>query len=265
MAGVYLPVAALALIRRAAVAPAQQLAAFLVAAVACVLFAAEPENLEYVGWFSVPVILLLLLQPARRGLLSFPRPDRATMSLAFLAAGPALAYAVANVRLSAATPFSDTLHGGYLQAAILAVGLVLATAVAAGGAPGWQIAAGCVLAAAAMLGVAGVLFPQDPSSVGRPGGLLVLVGAASLAGLSCAGKPRIVGVLDAVVVLVPMGWRLRSPGEQPDDLDAGCRTCSGLTCSHPPLVGHGSCFLVAPVAGRPMAWRRASAASISDS
>jgi hypothetical protein len=184
LAGIYLPVAALALLRRSALAPAQQLVAFLVAALGCAAFAADAENLEYVGWFSVPVVLLLLLQSARRALVSWPRPDRPTLAVALVAAGPALAYAVANVRLSAATPFTDTLHGGYLQAAILAVALVLGTGVAAGGAQGWQITAGCVTVAAAMLGAAGVLFPQDPSSVGRPGGVAVLVAATTLGALS---------------------------------------------------------------------------------
>lgn len=184
LAGVYLPVAALALVRRSIVAPAQQLAVFVVAALACLGLAAEPENLLYVAAFTVPVVVLLLLHPDRFLLLSAERADRGILVLALVAAGPAVAYAIANARLSAATSHTDVLHGGYLQAAILAIALVLSTLVAAGGARGWQVTAAVVIVATLMLGSAGLLFPDDPSSVGQIGGAGCIVAAAALAVLS---------------------------------------------------------------------------------
>ena len=184
LAGVLLPVAALGLVRRPGLAPARQLAAFAIAAVAGVLLAPEPENLEYVGWFTAPVLVLLALHPQRRRLLPTGRPDRAVLALAALATGPAGAYAVANARLSAGTPQEDPLHGGYLQAAILALALVLTTVAVAYGGSGRWLTAACVVVATAMLGVAGVLFPADPSSVGRPAGALLLIAAGALAALS---------------------------------------------------------------------------------
>lgn len=184
LAGVYLPVAALALVRRSSVAPAQQLGVFVLAALACVAFAAEPENLLYVAAFSAPVIVLLMLHPERSRVLSIERPDPGMLVLALVAAGPALAYAVANARLSAATNYTDELHGGYLQAAILALALVLSTAVAANGADGWQITATVIFVATLMLGIAGLLFPNDPSSVGSIGGAACVIAAAALGVLS---------------------------------------------------------------------------------
>ncbi len=184
LAGVFLPGALLGLIRRPNLVPARQLAVFAVAAVVTVLLAFETENLEYVGWFTVPVLILLTLHPQRSRLVPSSSPHRGVLALALVATAPALVYAVTQARLSAATSSADTLHGGYLQAGVLALSLLLATGVSAYRDSGWRLTTGCVVVATTMLGVAGVLFPEDPSSVGRPGGAGLLVAAAALTALS---------------------------------------------------------------------------------
>lgn len=193
LAGVFMPGAALALMRpERSIAAMQQLLAFVVAAVAGLVLAFETETATYIAMFALPIILLAALHPHRGRLLeSGPRMDVPMLALAGVAAIPTGFYALANLRLSAATHFTDDLHGGYAQAGILALALLLSTVVAARGASGWQVPAWISAIGAAMLGLAGVLYPSDPSSLGAPAGAAVLIGSAIMVGLTLTRTRRL--------------------------------------------------------------------------
>lgn len=188
LAGVLIPVMALALLRRPLVAPAQQLAAFVVAAVVSLAFALEPENLRYTVIFAAPALVLVLLHPARRTLASAGSWDPLILAVAGIAAVPAGIYAYDNLRLSANTSYLDVMHGEYMHAGLLAITLVLSTAVAARRASGWGWVAGPTAFAAAVLGLAGLAFPGDPGSPGTTGGMIALALATLL--VAASSRPR---------------------------------------------------------------------------
>lgn len=184
LAGVLIPVMSLALVRRPLVAPAQQLAAFVAAAVLALAFAFEPENARYTVFFAAPALLLVLLHPARRGLLTAGSWDPVLLAVAALAVVPAGIYAAENLRMSASTHYLDPMHGEYQHAGLLAVALVLSAVVAARRASGWGWVAGSTACCAAVLGIAGLVFPGDPGSPGTTGGVIALALAVLLAAAS---------------------------------------------------------------------------------
>lgn len=183
LAGVLLPAAAFSIAFRPyrSLAAAQQLAVFALAAVLGLSLAFEAENATYVAMLVLPALLLLLIHPLRGSLFRGGRPDLPLLTVALVGLIASVPYAVANLRASAHTSYLDDLHGGYVQAGILAIFLVLSTAVAAWGSAGWRVTAWSVVVAALMLGVAGVLYPSDPSSVGRAAGFGLLAAAAVVA------------------------------------------------------------------------------------
>jgi hypothetical protein len=187
LAGVLIPVMALALLRRPLVAPAQQLAAFAAAAVVALGLALEPENARYTVLFAVPAVVLVLLHPARRTLWSAGAWDPMMLAVAGLGAVPAAVYAVDNLRTSAGISYLDDLHGGHAHAGLLALALMFSAVVAARRASGWGWVAGSTAFCTAVLGVAGLLFPDDPSSLGTTGGTIAL-GLATL--LTAAASRR---------------------------------------------------------------------------
>lgn len=192
LAGIVVPVASVALTKRGwDIAPMQQLLVFAASAFVGLALAFEQENAAYVAGFTIPILMLYALHPNRSSIFQGPaRSDRWMLALAAVAALPAAAYAVANLRLSAATHYTHDLHGGYAHAGILALLLVASITVAARRRPGWQVAAWTTVAGGSMLGAAGVLYPADPSSVGRPGGIAVLVGAGILTALTVTHDRR---------------------------------------------------------------------------
>lgn len=195
LAGVLLPAAALAIAIRPgrSQASAQQMGAVVIATVLGLAMSFEPENAGYAALLVLPALILIAMHPDRSRLLTWGRPDTPLLVLAVIGAVPAVSYAIVNLRASANTSYLDELHGGYAQAGILALLLVLSTAVAALGAPGWGVPAWSAVVATAMLGAAGVLYPSDPSSVGRPGGFGLLAAAVILAVLTIT-RPRRQGI-----------------------------------------------------------------------
>ena len=180
--GVLVPVAAAALAWRVSVAPAQQLGAVVTACLLGLLLAPEPENARYMAIVVVPAVLLLWLHPDRAALLSRRRLDPRMLAVTIVAAVPAIPYAVVNLRLSAGTHYTDDLHGGYAHAGILVLGLLGTALVASARANGWWVSVASVAVGTTVLGVAGILYPDDPSSVGGPGGVVALVLAGLFAG-----------------------------------------------------------------------------------
>lgn len=193
LAGVLVPVASGALVKRGwDVAPMQQLLAFVASAVVGLALAFDVENAAYIAAFTVPILLIFALHPDRSRILEVgERPDRWMLGLAAVAAVPATMYAVVNLRLSAATDYTHELHGGYAHAGILALLLVASMIVVAQGSAGWQVPAWTTVVGGSMLGAAGVLYPADPSSVGRPGGIGILIGSGMLAALTLTRDRRL--------------------------------------------------------------------------
>lgn len=184
LAGLFIPLAALPLVRRARAAQGQQLLALVAGVVVALLLAFEPENARYLALFGVPALVLVGLHPERRRLLTVGSFDRVMAGLCAVAVVPAAAYAFVNLRLSAQTHYLEDLHGGYAHAGVLAVAAVLTAAVAARRASGWLWAAATVVVIGTCVGVAGLLFPEDPSSLGRLGGTATLAWAAAFAAAS---------------------------------------------------------------------------------
>lgn len=193
LAGVLVPGASLALLRPAwRIAAMQQLLAFVAMAALGLGLAFEAETARYVAVFSVPIVLLFSLHPDRSSVLLAPhRSDRLMFVVAALAAIPTGLYAVANLRLSAATVYTDDLHGGFAHAGILALALLASLLVAARGSTGWQVPAWITTICATMLGLAGSLYPNDASSPGRLGGASLLTGAAVVAALILSRERRL--------------------------------------------------------------------------
>jgi hypothetical protein len=180
LAGLLIPLTVLPLVRRPRVAQAQQLGVLVLACILGLALALEPENAEYAAYIAVPAAILLALHPAVRDVFSTGTWHRPTLAVAVLAAAPAFAYAVTNARESAATSAADPAHGQYLQAAVLALTLLGSTFVAARRAAGWRWVAAGTIVGAALLGLAGVLFPDDLSSPGTVGGAATLLLALGL-------------------------------------------------------------------------------------
>lgn len=191
LAGVLVPAAALLMAVRPnrSRAAAMQMGSIVVAGVLGLVLSFEPENLGYAALLVLPAAVLIAIHPDRSRLLADQGRDKPMLALACIGAVPASVYAFDNLRLSANTSYLDDLHGGYAQAGILALLLVLGTLVAAAGASGWQVPAWSTALAAAMLGVAGVLYPADPSSVGQVGGSGLILAAFVLAALTLT-RPR---------------------------------------------------------------------------
>ena len=191
LGGVLVPAAALLIAIRPdrSRAAAQQMGAIVVAAVLGLALSFEPENAGYAALLVVPAVVLMAMHPERSGMLRGHTPDAPLMGLALIGAVPASVYAFVYLRASANTSYLDELHGGYAQAGILAFLLVLSTLVAALGGRGWQVPAWSAVAAAAMLGTAGILYPSDPSSVGQVGGVGLVAAALVLAVLTLT-RPR---------------------------------------------------------------------------
>ena len=184
LAGVLLPAMALPLVRRPLVAPAQQLAAFVVAAVVALAFAFEPENARYTFFFAAPALALVLLHPARRRLFSEGAWDPFMLAVAALGAVPAGLYAFENLRMSASTHYLNPMHGEYQHNGLFAIALVLSVVVAARRASGWGWVAGSTTLCVAVLGFAGLVFPTDPGSPGTTGGVIALALAVLLVAAS---------------------------------------------------------------------------------
>lgn len=194
LAGLLVPGLALALlVRRPPVAIWHGLAAVVAGTGGAMALAFERENLAY-GLVTVgPALVLLALHPGARRALRAAPVDRATLVVALLTAGPVAWYAAEMAALSRATSYLDTMHGQYAQGAVLAFSLLLLTFVGALRQPGRRIVVGLVAASAALLGLAGLLFPDDPMSVGRTWGALALVAAAAYAVVGLRGQPQAPG------------------------------------------------------------------------
>jgi peptidoglycan/LPS O-acetylase OafA/YrhL len=130
---------------------------------------------------GVLVVAGVLLSPGRSLLLHRSAAvSRPLASLAFVAAVALIPYALiaAAAQRQGDSPHADL--AGYTGATVWALALLGTVSVAALRTRGWQVPALSAAAAATVMGVAGLLWPTIPSSLGRPGGVLALLWAVAV-------------------------------------------------------------------------------------
>ena len=168
------------------IAPARQAIVAMIALTAGLLLGGE------VRFIAVPIVLIGLvvaLHPAREKLLmpmGYESLDRSMLFQAMLAAIPLVLYALDQAEIQRACPPADghceEFH--WAQMAALALAVPAVGAVAALRAPGWRLTAWCAGLAAALWGLASILFPDHASAltdgweIGALGGGLVYIGLA---------------------------------------------------------------------------------------
>ncbi len=197
LAGLLVPGLALAVLRRPATAALQALAGLVVASLLVLLVGFKVQHLEYVAAVALPAAALLALHPdarlaLRRGgpVLRIPFAVVAVMVL------PACWYAVDLALTSRVTRVLDTpsgeytVHGQYAQAAVLALALLLAAAVGCVRQPGQAVVVALVTGCAAVVAVAGLLFPGDLIGIGSTWGTVTLAAAATYAAGAWLGRAR---------------------------------------------------------------------------
>jgi hypothetical protein len=181
--GILLVVGLIALSRRPERRPAalQQLlvgiAAYWIAVLLAVDF--EPGILGFALIFGVVAVVLVWLYPADRAQLAHAgRPSVVLVLLTLLAAVPLILYVIDMAALQRAGPPSDAHveEHHWTTMASMALGILLVAGLAALRPPGWQIPAWSAGAAAFVFGLASVVFPAYPGSVGRAWGLTAMAG-----------------------------------------------------------------------------------------
>ena len=157
----------------------QQALAVLAALAAVMLLTLSPD--PFTAVLAVLVlggVLLTGRHAVRPGMR--PRTSRALAVLAAVAAVALVPYALAAAAAQRAGDSVQAERLGYTGAAVWALALVAVVAVAAVRSPGWRVPALSASAAACVVGVASLVWPQVPSSLGRPGGLIALAWAVAV-------------------------------------------------------------------------------------
>ena len=165
---------------RPAPAVLQQVLAVLAALVAVMLVTASPDPFTAVLTLLVLCGVLLTGRGAVRPPIR-PRTSRPLAALAVVAAMALVPYAATAAAAQRAGESVQAERLGYTGVAVWALALVAVVVVAALRWPGWWVPALSAAAAASVVGVASLVWPQVPSSLGRPGGLAALVWAAAVA------------------------------------------------------------------------------------
>jgi hypothetical protein len=192
LAGLLIPGLALSLLARSRIAIWRALAAVVAGTAIAMALAFEPENLSYAALIVGPAVLLLVLHPQARDALRPAGVDRLAVGTAAIMAIPAAWYGLDLAARSRASSYLDTMHGQYAQGAVLTFSLLLMSFVGALRQDGRRVVVALVSVSAAILGLAGIAFPDDPMSPGVAGGVVTLVaaGAYAFAGLRSGQRPR---------------------------------------------------------------------------
>lgn len=167
------------------IAGVQQAFLAVPALVAGSALAADAQNLVPAAILLSTLGILLALHPARNEFVGKPvAVSRPLFVVSVLAAVPLTVYSLemgADARGLTGPPH----HVQRLSTmAALAVAIVLVSFLAALRTHGWRIPAWSAGAAAAVLGLASVRFPNDPGAVGRAWGALALAGGVLFIGVA---------------------------------------------------------------------------------
>jgi hypothetical protein len=177
LVGILLTVPALAQLRRPEhkIAAMQQIAAVVVAVIL---------GYTVAGDFALPNALVVLailglivaLHPARSEFFHAGRPSPPILGITLLAAIPLVLYALDQGELQRTLPAGEPHTEGehWADMAKLAFAIPLVALVASLRSPGARIAAWSVGAAAALIGTASIVYPDQASSLGRGWGALAL-------------------------------------------------------------------------------------------
>lgn len=175
--GVVITVGLLAQIRpERAIAPLQGVLASLAALLVASLVSAEVN-----AFAAIPVVagaILIGLHPTRGDVLKpGPRVSVPLAVLAVAAAIPLIVYGLDQAAIQRACPPAGDAHCDefhWSSMAGMAFAFPLAGLAAALGAPGWRLLAWLTGLAAGVFGLASVVFPNLPSSVGRTWGFVAI-------------------------------------------------------------------------------------------
>jgi len=127
------------------------------------------------------VVIGVMLSPGRSLVLRRPTSlNRSMAALSLIAAAALLPYALTAAATQRAGGSLHAELAGYTGATVWALALVGTVFVAALQARAWQVPAMSAAAAAAVMGVAALLWPSIPSSLGRTGGLLAIAWAGAV-------------------------------------------------------------------------------------
>jgi MFS family permease len=164
----------------------QQVALALVGQTIASALSADGSFLLFVLGFAVLTAVLGWLHPAREQVVERGRPNVPLLVLAIAAAVPLTMYALDMAELQRTGLPSDThveeRHWSTMAAMALSIWLVAAQAGLR--TPGWRIPAWSAGLAAAVFGVASIVFPAYPGSVGTTWGLVALLGGVVFVGLA---------------------------------------------------------------------------------
>lgn len=185
MEGVLLLVALIASLRAAHRRPAALAQALAVVAALLVTMVLTLQPDPVTGVLAVLVVLGVVLSPARSRLgVRDGAVSRPLVVLAAAAAVTLVPYAVdaAGRQRAGGSPEAELF--GYTGATAWALAVVAVVAVAALRLRGWQVPALSAAVAVAVVGVASLLWPDLPSSLGVVGGTAALVWSLAVAGIA---------------------------------------------------------------------------------
>jgi hypothetical protein len=164
----------------------QQVALALVGQTIASALAADGSFLLVVLGFALLTAVLGWLHPAREGVLERGRPSVPLLALALIAAVPLTTYAVDMAELQRTGLPSDphVMERHWSTMAALALSIWLVAGLAALRTTGWRIPAWSAGLAAAVLGLASIVFPAYPGSVGTTWGTAALLGGVVFVSLA---------------------------------------------------------------------------------
>lgn len=165
----------------------QQVGLTVVAFIVAGALSAEPAALGFDAALAVVWAVLFVLHPVRQEIIRWPRGwSMPLIAIVVLGAVPLVVAAIDWAELQRTLPASDP-HVEELHWATMAgwaLSLILVGLVAAARTAGWRIVAWSVAASAAVVGLASIVFPDHPGSVGTAWGVLTMVGAALFAAVA---------------------------------------------------------------------------------
>lgn len=188
-AGIFLAVGYLSQLRapERRIAGFQQVSLALVGQTIASALSADGSFLLFVLGFAILTAVMGWLHPAREQILPRPPgPSVPMLVLAIAAAVPLTMYALdmAELQRTGASSDAHVAERHWATMAALALSIWLVAAQASLRTPGWRIPAWSAGLAALVFGVASMVFPAYPGSVGTTWGLIAVIGGVLFVGVA---------------------------------------------------------------------------------